>query len=138
MIFTGLTLIHIFIVNILLLNFMIAILSNTYGEMLESGNFLYKCSLYEYCERYMTGFKDKRYGQLVLHPPPINVFCIFLLPFTVSKDRMEKFSEYFSYAIFWVENTMLIVGFIAFEMCLVPLVFIMSYVNIILGSNNLK
>ena len=137
MIFTGLTLIHIFIVNILLLNFMIAILSNTYGEMLESGNFLYKCSLYEYCERYVIGFKDKSYGQLVLHPPPINVFCIFLLPFTVSKERMLVITEYFSYAIFWVENLIGIVGFIAFEFCLIPFVFVLSYVNIVLGCNSI-
>lgn len=56
LLFTGLTLAHIFIVNILLLNFMVAILSTTYGDMLESGAFMYKCSLFEYCERYLYAF----------------------------------------------------------------------------------
>ena len=37
---------HLFILNILLLNFMVAILSTTYGNMLESGAFMYKCTLF--------------------------------------------------------------------------------------------
>ena len=47
---------HMLIAFVLLLNFMIAILSNTYATMLESGSFKYKCSLFEYCERYIIAF----------------------------------------------------------------------------------
>lgn len=86
---------HMLIAFVLLLNFMIAILSNTYATMLESGSFKYKCSLFEYCERYIIAFQeiDKNlggYGELVVHPPVINVFCAFLLPFALYKPAMEK------------------------------------------------
>lgn len=36
-IYTLIVIFHIFVINILMLNFMIAILSTTYGDMLESG-----------------------------------------------------------------------------------------------------
>lgn len=49
---------HMLIAFVLLLNFMIAILSNTYATMLESGSFKYKCSLFEYCERYIIAFQE--------------------------------------------------------------------------------
>jgi hypothetical protein len=45
-VYTGAMIFHLFIINILLLNFMVAILSTTYGDMLESGSFMYKCSLF--------------------------------------------------------------------------------------------
>lgn len=38
--------VHIIMSNILLLNYLVAILSNSYVEMLESGKFLYK--VYQY------------------------------------------------------------------------------------------
>jgi hypothetical protein len=66
-----------------MLNFMIAILSTTYGNMLEMGSFSYKCKLYEYCERYMLAFSDQNYGELVVHPPPLNMFSVGMLPFAL-------------------------------------------------------
>ena len=56
LIFTGLMILNLFFIFILLLNFMVAILSTTYGTMLEEGQFKYKCALYNYCERYMIAF----------------------------------------------------------------------------------
>mmetsp|Transcript_33868 Transcript_33868/g.39077 ORF Transcript_33868/g.39077 Transcript_33868/m.39077 type:complete len:105 (+) Transcript_33868:1865-2179(+) len=47
-----------FFTNILLLNFVIAILSTTYENMKESGVFKYKSSLFKYCERYLIAFKS--------------------------------------------------------------------------------
>ena len=38
--------INLFVLFIVLLNFMIAILSDTYANMLESGTFQYKCMQY--------------------------------------------------------------------------------------------
>jgi len=64
-----------------MLNFMIAILSTTYENMLESGSFQYKCSLFEYCERYMIAFEEESLGEIVIHPPPINLLCILIIPF---------------------------------------------------------
>ena len=53
---------HIFISNILLLNYLIAILSESYARMLDQGIFLYKVLIYQYCERYMVGLANKKYG----------------------------------------------------------------------------
>ena len=80
---------------VLQLNFMIAILSNTYEAMLERGSFRFKCSLFEYCERYMIAFDEidsqkGGYGELVIHPPIINLFCMVLLPFIFCKPLMIK------------------------------------------------
>lgn len=47
---------NLFVLFIVLLNFIIAILSDTYAKMLESGTFLYKCVQYMYCERYTIAF----------------------------------------------------------------------------------
>ena len=85
-VYTLIIIFHIFVINILMLNYMIAILSSTYGEMLESGSFLYKCALYEYCERYMIAFSEKRLGELVIHSPPVNLMCLAILPFTIIPD----------------------------------------------------
>jgi hypothetical protein len=60
---------NLFILFIVLLNFMIAILSDTYANMLESGTFQYKCVQYQYCERYTIAFKDHEYGEMVIHAP---------------------------------------------------------------------
>lgn len=79
-IFSGLMILNLFFIFILLLNFMVAILSTTYGVMLEQGQFKYKCALYGYCERYMIAFQEKRIGDLVLHAPPINVLTLLLVP----------------------------------------------------------
>ena len=125
---------HLFMLNILLLNFMVAILSTTYGLMLESGSFMYKCALYEYCERYMIAFKNEAYGELVLHAPPINILVVLLLPFTPFKKVMPYVSLYFSYFNFWLENLVLIFLFIMFEIMLMPLVFIKTYYNIMYST----
>ena len=43
---------HIFIANIFLLNYLIAILSTVYEEMAEMGDFAFKSSKYQYIERF--------------------------------------------------------------------------------------
>lgn len=83
---------HLFIINILLLNFMIAILSTTIEVMSADGSFQYKIQLYNYCERFMLAFETPAYGELVIHAPPLNIFCVLLLPFVVSPKAMEKAS----------------------------------------------
>ena len=43
---------HIFISNIFLLNYLVAILSTVFAEMRELGDFAYKSNRYQYIERY--------------------------------------------------------------------------------------
>ncbi len=49
---------HTFMGNVFLLNYLIAILSTTYETLSQSGIFMYKVNVYQYCERYITAFND--------------------------------------------------------------------------------
>lgn len=125
-----------------MLNFMVAILSTTYENMLESGSFKYKCTLFEYCEKYMIAFEEKNIGEIVVHPPPINMLCtlifpFFLLPETQFKKWMPKICEAFSKTNFWIENIFLLVLFIIFELFLTPFVYLKSFYTIIYSTNGL-
>ena len=74
---TILIILHIYIGNIVILNYLIAILSQSYCDILESGTFLYKVNLYMYCERYIVAMETPAYAELVKHPAPA---CILNLP----------------------------------------------------------
>ena len=66
---------HIYIANIFMLNYLVAILATVYEEQLEIGDFTYKCCKYWYIERYLIAFKDEwGYTELIVHAPPTNVF----------------------------------------------------------------
>ena len=71
---------HVFFSNVMLLNYLIAILSTTYENMKQSGIFKYKKNLYYYCERFVIAFTEPAYGELILHPPPLSFFCLILIP----------------------------------------------------------
>ena len=47
---------HLYIANIFLLNYLVAILSTVYSEMSEEGDFYYKYYKYKYIERYNIAF----------------------------------------------------------------------------------
>lgn len=47
---------HVYIANIFMLNYLVAILATVYEDMLEQGDFIYKCKKYFYIERYMIAF----------------------------------------------------------------------------------
>ena len=47
---------HVYVANIFMLNYLVAILAAVYEDMLEEGDFIYKCKKYFYIERYMIAF----------------------------------------------------------------------------------
>jgi len=59
--------------NVLMVNYLVAILSKTYEEMLAYGSFLYKVKKFQYCQRYQVAFAQENaaYSQLVIHPGPM-------------------------------------------------------------------
>ena len=57
-IYNIIVLVNVFIACILMLNFMVAILSESYGTMQTLGSFSFICSQYTYCERYLLAFDD--------------------------------------------------------------------------------
>ena len=115
---------HLYIANIFLLNYLIAILSSVYGEMGEKGLFYYKLYKYKYIERYAVAFKDTDgYSELIIHPPPINLFLVFLLPFLWRKDKLKKYAHLFSKINFWAENCIMIAYHFMYELYMMPIVY---------------
>lgn len=125
-----LTVFHVFFTNIILMNYLIAILSSTYGKMRESGVFSFKVNLYQYCERFLTAFKDRAYGELVMHPPPLSFGVGLLLPFIMSRDVMTRFSKYMSYFFYWLENIVYMLAFFIFELLISPFVYVKIWLNL--------
>mmetsp|Transcript_46451 Transcript_46451/g.61529 ORF Transcript_46451/g.61529 Transcript_46451/m.61529 type:complete len:315 (-) Transcript_46451:371-1315(-) len=118
---------HIFISNILLLNYLIAILSQSYSDMLDKGKFLYKVYLYQYCERYMVGLANEKYGQLVIHPAPIVVLNLPIVILSIIPKIPDwlviSVSHGFAVFMFWLENIVWLSIFLFYETMLTPLVY---------------
>lgn len=121
---------HTFFANILLMNFLIAILSSTYENMQQSATFKYKVNLYQYCERYILAYENESYGELILHAPPICYLTSLILIFIPSKIIMKGASKVFSYMMFWLENILFVLFFLIFELVLLPVVFGKTFLNI--------
>lgn len=132
-------LIHIFISNIFLLNYLIAILSTVYEDMTELGDFQYKSSKYQYIERYQIAMQDLwGYEEMVVHPPPVN-YLTSLLWISIFKDNMMlRASQIFSKVIFWLENfCFFITQFLVYETLLIPLIYLRLIYNILRVESNL-
>lgn len=125
---------HVFFANILLLNYLIAILSTTYENMKETGIFKYKSNLYQYCERFMTAFEERSYGEIILHPPPLSYLSTMMMPFLVSSFLMRYISAGFSYFMYWLENIFFIFTFLFIEIGMAPIAYIKIWINIIRNS----
>ena len=124
----------VFFANILLMNFLIAILSTTYDNMKQTGIFEYKINLYMYCERFIKAFGDRAYGEIVLHPPPLSFLSAMMIPFLVSSTAMKYISKGFSYLMYWLENSVFILGFLLFEMGISPFAYLKVWFNLIKNS----
>ena len=75
------------------------------------------------------------YREHVVHPPPLNMFAIFLVPFSFSKNSMRKMGKGFSKLIYWVENMPFIMVFVLEECLFAPVIYFKILVNIIIQSN---
>jgi hypothetical protein len=131
--------IHVFLGNIFLLNYLVAILSTVYEIMKDQGEFSYKSNKYQFIEKYSIAMLDPNgYSELVIHPPPINVFVIFILPCIFRKSWMKKGAECFSKFIFWLENVAYIFSFLIYELMLCPVIYLKIFLNIIILAGWLK
>ena len=128
---------HVFLTNVLLLNYLIAILSTTYENMQQSGIFKYKVNLYRYCERYMNAFEEGCLGELVLHPPPLSAFSLLLIPSVVNKKVTYIVSTVFSYSMHWGENIIFLLFFLIYECIILLITYAKVYLNIIRASEGL-
>ena len=132
--FSILQIVFVFFGNILLLNYLIAILSTTYENMKQTGIFKYKVNLYQYCERFMIAFEEKAYGEIVLHPPPLSYISMIMMPFVWSSFLMTHVTKWFSYMMHWLENVFFALGFLFLEIFLLPLAYLKVLMNLLSNS----
>jgi len=122
---------HVFMANILLMNYLIAILSTTYDGMKQNGVFKFKVALYTYCERFIAAFRERGYGELVLHPPPLTYFAvIYLIPVVFCSVPVEKMSMYLSMTMYHAENFLFVLFFLICETLLIVPVYLKVFWNI--------
>ena len=67
----------------------------------------------------------------MVHNPPFNILVLLIIPFTFFPSIMPKVSDIFSKINFWMENILFIIVFIMFEICLTPLVYLITFFNIL-------
>jgi len=126
------TVTHVFIINIFLLNYLVAILSMVYNEMHERGEFSFKSNKYMFIEKYKIAMEDKTgYAQLVIYPPPLNFFSLFIMPFTLSKGNMLRMSSGYQKFIYWVENFFFSIAFLFYEFLFLPFIYLKVFYNVI-------
>lgn len=136
--FSVLQIIHIFLSNILLLNFLIAILSFTYDKMQMISIFKYKVNVYQYSERYLAAFTDEEYSEIALHPPPVSLLSALLVVLLVLfRPWAKHINKYFSYLIFWLENLILGLIFFIYEILISPIVYGRILLNLVACNQGL-
>ena len=113
--------------NILLLNFLIAILSTTYENMKQNGVFRYKVNVHWYSMRFQAAFESKTYGELWLHPGFISLIALFILPCIGNKKRMESASIMLAKANYWVENFLMMLLMFFIEFFLLPVIYLLIF-----------
>lgn len=82
----------------------------------------------------MIAFNEDSYGEIVLHPPPVSYLALIMVPFLPSRFLMKYIGKGFSYMMFWVENVLFLVAFIAFEAMMYPVAYIKVWINIVQNS----
>ena len=68
----------LFVNLLILLNLVIAIMSDTYGRLTDNRLGLYSQGIIEAIPSYKN---DRRYGGLIVAVPPLNILTSFMLPF---------------------------------------------------------
>jgi len=125
-----LSIFHLFMSKILLINYIIAMLMTVYNGMREKGDFAYKSNRYEYIERYQTALSDGwGYSELVTNPAPLNMVMVVVLPWIFNKPMFKKVADIISKTFFWIENLAYMVVLVAYSYMLIPLI----YVKFIIG-----
>jgi len=103
--------------NVFVVTYLIAMLMTIYKEMLHEGEFAYKYYVNDYVSSIEWVMKDESGLYLMLiNPPPLNLFTIFLVFFANKKRKLKKAAKFMSSLIFWVENVFLIFFFFLFQL----------------------
>ena len=99
--------IHVLSTNVILLNYLIAILSQIFQENTETTEkrtFYYRFAINQYTKRYCPGMVDSKYGNLILIQPPFNVLCGIFLIFDIFQTNLKKVVYIIEFLNFWMVN----------------------------------
>jgi len=118
---------YVFMANILLMNFLIAILTTTYEQMKEKGVFFYKVNLFQYCERFLPAFNNRAYGEFTLHPPPLTYLVFPFSFFMLSKRTVDCLTTFFALFMHWIENILVLLVFLFYSVMLTPFTFLKTF-----------
>ena len=72
---------------------------------------------------------------MVIYPPPLNFFSVFIAPFILSKNNMLKIADGYQRFIYWVENFFFSIAFLAYEFIWLPLIYLKVFYNIVRLAN---
>ena len=108
--------------NIVLINFLIAILSNKYTEMETKKKILYNRKILEIKQ---IQAEDKYYSCLIASFVPLNIFILPFFPFVIF-CKSEKFNEILLYACYLPMALIGIIVFTAASIILLPFAYIIS------------
>ena len=113
------------------MNYLVAILSTVYEDMVEGGEFAFKSKMYLFIEKYSVAMLDPNgYDEIVIHPAPLNLLTFILLPFMIKGTIMKGAAKAFSKFMFWFENLIYLVAFIGYEFILTPLIYFKVMFNV--------
>ena len=110
--------------NVILLNFIVAILADTYTKFTENSLGLYYDGI---ISRIPIFEDDDRYGGLILGTPPFNVFAVLMIPFYVfvkDEERLRRGNDLFTKMIFAPIALMLTGIFMALTLVMVPFAYL--------------
>ena len=85
----------------------------------------------------MIAFSCQHYGEFVLHAPPVCYLTAPMMILILYKEALPRVTKFFSFVIFWIENMIFIFFFALYEMLLAPLVFIKTFLNLMIYSEGL-
>lgn len=88
----------------------------------------------------MISFDDPAYGEIALHPAPL---CILSVPLTLCsfflpRKFMIPLNKGTQYLMFWTDNVIYILIFVAYEFVLIPLVYIKNFMSVAKSSIGFK
>ena len=79
--------------------------------------------LYNFCEKYLIAFDNPSYGELVVHPPPVCLLCLILLPYAGAPIPLRQVSKCFSKLISRMENVLILIILIPFELGILAILY---------------
>lgn len=85
----------------------------------------------------MIGFNDDSFSELILHPPPVSLFSLLILPLMIVKPLVKPLNKAFSYLVFWGENFVMLSIFFIYSLLLLPIVCGKIFFNLMFSGQGL-